>query len=42
MIENTNAKVGTLDPLGTNILPGPDMYIALLDDLENNIRICLK
>lgn len=42
VIENTNAKVGTLDPLGTNILPGPDMYIALLDDLENNIRICLK
>ena len=42
VIENTNAKVGTLDPLGANILPGPDMYIALLDDLENNIRICLK
>ena len=42
VIENTNAKVGTLDPLGSNIVSGPDMYIALLDDLANNIRICLK
>jgi len=42
VIENTNAKVSTLDPLGSNIVSGPDMYIALLDDLANNITICLK
>lgn len=42
VIENTNAKVSTLDPLGSNIVPGPDMYIGLLDDLANNITICLK
>ena len=42
VIENTNANIGILDPLGANIDPGPDMYISLLDDLANNISTCLK
>lgn len=42
VIENTNAKVGTLDPLGSNIVSGQDMYINLLDDLATNIKNCLK
>jgi len=42
VIENTNAKVGTLDPLGSNIVSGQDMYINLLDDLATNLKNCLK
>ena len=42
VIENTNAKVGTLDPLGSNIVSGQDMYINLLDDLATNLKNSLK
>tara|TARA_B100000575_G_scaffold138321_1_gene110371 strand:+ start:1491 stop:2411 length:921 start_codon:yes stop_codon:yes gene_type:complete len=41
VIEDTNVKVGTLDPLGSNLEAGPNMYIDLLENLSNNLLDCL-
>lgn len=42
VIEGSDAKVGTLDPLGTEIENGPGLYPALLTSLANSISGCLK
>jgi len=41
VIEDTDAKVGTLDPLGADLEAGPNMYVALIENLSNNLVDCL-
>ncbi len=40
--ENTNMKLGTLDPLGADLTPGADLYPALLDRLAVDLANCLQ
>ena len=42
VIEYTNRRVGTLDPLGADLESGPDMYNNLLINLAKNLSECLK
>jgi zinc transport system substrate-binding protein len=42
VIEGSDTKVGILDPLGTDIKSGPNMYINLLKDIAKNLTACLK
>jgi zinc transport system substrate-binding protein len=39
--EGTGARTGTLDPLGADIAPGPDLYPALIRSLADSMRACL-
>ena len=39
--EGTDLKIGTLDPLGAEIAPGPDAYYALLRNMVNSLKDCL-
>lgn len=41
VIEGTPARLGTLDPLGANLVPGKDAYFALMDGLAESITGCL-
>ncbi|NSZ16751.1 zinc ABC transporter substrate-binding protein ZnuA [Agrobacterium vitis] len=40
--EGSNARTGTLDPLGTGLADGPDLYPALMTDLATAMTTCLK
>ncbi|BCH66023.1 zinc ABC transporter substrate-binding protein [Agrobacterium vitis] len=40
--EGSNARTGTLDPLGTGLADGPDLYPALMTDLATAMATCLK
>lgn len=42
VIENTDTKVGILDPLGADIDSGPTMYAKLLKNIAENLSSCLK
>ena len=42
VIEDTNAQVGTLDPLGADLTPGPNMYPELLKSIASNLKTCLQ
>lgn len=39
--EDTEIRMGTLDPLGANIEPGPEAYFDLMRDLVNSLSDCL-
>lgn len=39
--EGSNAHVGTLDPEGSGLEPGPDLYITLMRNLATGFRTCL-
>ena len=39
--EGTTARAGTLDPEGTTLSPGPDLYFDLMTALSQNLRGCL-
>lgn len=39
--EGTGLRTGTLDPMGTDIPPGPGLYAALIRDLAANLKACL-
>jgi len=39
--EGTGARTGTLDPEGTTLSPGPDLYAKLMRDLARNLKTCL-
>lgn len=39
--KDTQAQVGELDPLGVNILPGPDAYRTMMIKLANDTKACL-
>lgn len=41
VIEGTNAKSATLDPLGADLAPGPDAYFELMGGLGDSLRACL-
>ncbi len=42
LIEGTDAKVGQLDPLGSDLDAGPDAYFLLMRRLAENIIECLQ
>ena len=42
VIEDTNAQVGTLDPLGADLASGPNMYLELLKSIASNLKTCLQ
>jgi len=39
--ENTNAGTGVLDPLGSSIENGPDLYFQLIRDMSSSLKECL-
>jgi zinc transport system substrate-binding protein len=41
VVEGTRAKSGTLDPEGTALQAGPDLYFALMRNLAANLKTCL-
>lgn len=41
VIEGTSARVGTLDPLGTALEPGRDLYFAMMHALAGSLLRCL-
>lgn len=42
VFEQTQAGIGVLDPLGSSLEPGPDMYPQLLRNLSDSLTTCLK
>ena len=42
IIEGTDARTGALDPLGSDLPDGPDLYPALLTGLADNLEKCLS
>lgn len=41
VFEGTDAKVGVLDPLGSDLTLGPDLYSQLLRNLSKNLTSCM-
>ena len=41
VVENTPARVGTLDPLGAGIESGPELYFTLLRNMAESFADCL-
>ena len=41
VIEGTSVKKGMLDPLGTGLKPGKELYFTLLINLSRSLRKCL-
>ena len=39
--ENTNAGTGVLDPLGTSIKDGPELYFTLIRTMAKSLKDCL-
>ena len=42
VISGTAVKKGILDPIGTSISPGPEMYFTLLNNISHSISTCFK
>lgn len=42
LLEGTNARTGTLDPLGAGVPPGPDAYFTLMRTLGFAFADCLR
>jgi zinc transport system substrate-binding protein len=42
VIEDTNVKVGILDPIGADLEKGPGMYTNLLKQIASNLKTCLN
>jgi len=40
--EGTRARQGVLDPLGAGLTPGPDLYVALIENLADSMANCLS
>lgn len=40
--EGTSLKIGTLDPLGADIEPGPDAYFELIRNMVHSLKNCLE
>lgn len=40
--EGTHAKSGVLDPLGSDLKEGPDLYIKLIENLAGSLKTCLE
>jgi zinc transport system substrate-binding protein len=41
LVEGTRARTGTIDPEGSKIEAGPDLYFKLLRNLAKDLRTCL-
>ena len=41
VVEGTDAKIGTLDPLGVNISENKDFYLQLLTNMTKSLKECL-
>jgi zinc transport system substrate-binding protein len=41
LVEGTAVRIGTVDPEGSRIEPGPDLYFALLRNLARDLKACL-
>ncbi len=41
VVEGTKARSGTLDPEGTQLTPGPELYATLMRNLAQNLKSCL-
>ncbi|KJS35748.1 MAG: hypothetical protein VR70_15165 [Rhodospirillaceae bacterium BRH_c57] len=41
VVEGTNAATGVLDPLGTKLPPGPDLYFTMMENLADSLVACL-
>ena len=41
VVEGTDAKIGTLDPLGVNITGDKDFYLQLLSNMAKSLKECL-
>jgi zinc transport system substrate-binding protein len=41
VIEGTQARSATLDPEGTTLAPGADLYFALMRNLAAGLKSCL-
>jgi zinc transport system substrate-binding protein len=41
LVEGTPVRVGTVDPEGSRIEPGPDLYVTLLRNLAKDLKACL-
>ena len=41
LVEGTRARTGTIDPEGSKIEAGPDLYFTLLRTLANDLKACL-
>ena len=41
VIEDTQARAGTLDPEGLSLDPGPQLYFALMRNLAGSLKACL-
>jgi zinc transport system substrate-binding protein len=42
VIEGTSAHSAMLDPIGAELVEGPDLYQKLLEDLAGNLVACLR
>lgn len=42
VIEGTGARAGTLDPEGTSLEPGPQLYFVLMRNLAASLKSCLN
>ena len=42
LIKDTSVKKGILDPIGADILPGPELYFDLLKNMSNSLKSCLN
>ena len=42
VVDQTSARIGTLDPLGAKIDSGPEMYFTLLRNVANTLHSCLS
>jgi zinc transport system substrate-binding protein len=41
LVEGTPVRIGTVDPEGSRIGPGPDLYFVLLRNLARDLKACL-
>lgn len=41
LVEGTRARTGTIDPEGSTIEPGPELYFTLLRNLARDLKACL-
>ena len=41
-IEGSDAHAGTLDPIGADLTPGPDLYQTLIENLATSMSECLS
>ena len=42
LTEGTAMRVGVLDPLGSSMIPGPELYFELMQGLADTLVSCLS